>query len=57
MAKIRNFRICYGANTPYRHPDTFETIGIFTVLVIGNGNVIFLEEPCVTFAPNQNRIL
>jgi hypothetical protein len=35
----------------------FETIGIFTALVIGSRNVIFLDEPGVTFTSNQNKIL
>jgi AAA15 family ATPase/GTPase len=31
----------------------FETIGIFTALVIGNGNVIFLDEPALHLHPTK----
>lgn len=31
----------------------FETIGIFTELVIGNGNVIFLDEPALHLHPTK----
>ena len=31
----------------------FETIGIFTALVIGSGNVIFLDEPALHLHPTK----
>lgn len=31
----------------------FETIGIFTALVIGNENVIFLDEPALHLRPTK----